>query len=192
MDNTPLPEGLIRTPETLGSKREAIDTLCEKLGFIETDELRTIREQAIDAASLGETERLGALLFEYQAHAEELVSKLQGGDYMKGQIALIIAKATLHRDTGDLGAFLDDIKDAKEYAFDAYEDEAVAVLERAPSVEIAHILGALGEEFGFDDQTVAEIAAEPYDSAYEIAYGYLLQAGLDADELLNAFDGADK
>lgn len=176
------------SPEHQASTREAsLDELCNRLGFAENDELKTIRELAVEASSSNDTERVRALFLEYQLRGEELVSGLQGGEYMRGQIGLIIAKATLHRDTGDLGKFLDDIKDAKEYAYDAYEDETVAVLEKAPSAEIARMLSVLGEEFGFDDETVAEIAAEPYDQAFETAYGYLTQAGLDPDEVLSAF-----
>jgi hypothetical protein len=86
-----------------------------------------------------------------------------------------------------LKAFLNDIADAKEYAFNAQEDETVSVLERMPSGEIARILSMYGEEFGFDEQKVTELAAEPFEEALEIAYGYLTQVGLDADEILNDF-----
>lgn len=164
-----------------------IDMLHERLGFIETDELRGLRAQATEASVSGASEKLNALLREYQVRGEELVSSLDGDEYMHGQIGLIVAKATLHRDTGNLEAFLEHIRDAKNYAFNVYEDEAVSVLEKAPSIEIARILSGIGEEFGFDDETVAEIAAEPYEQAFETAYGYLMQAGLDADEILVAF-----
>lgn len=41
-----------------------------------------------------------------------------------------------------------------------------------------------GAEFGFDDETLAEIADQSFPDAFETAYGYLMQAGQDADELL--------
>jgi hypothetical protein len=54
-----------------------------------------------------------------------------------------------------------------------------------PSQEIAEMLGReFGDEFGFDQQTLEEIAAEPFEAAFEIAYGYLMQAGQDADAVL--------
>jgi hypothetical protein len=48
-------------------------------------------------------------------------------------------------------------------------------------------LSALGEEHGFDDQTCYEILEMPFPEAFETAYGYLSQAGLDADTILAGF-----
>lgn len=168
-----------------------IDSLYEQLGFIETEELKLIREQAIQASSAPDPENRRALLAEYQLTGEELVNSLHDTEYMRAQIGLIVAKATLHRDMGDIEAFMNNIGDAKEYAYNAYLDDVVAVLEKAPSVEIARLLSSLGEEFGFDDETVAEISVEPYGQAFEMAYSYLTQAGLDADEILSVFMDQD-
>lgn len=50
------------------------------------------------------------------------------------------------------------------------------------SYEIAaHLQASFGEELGFDDETVAEIAEMPFGDAFETAYGYLTQAGINAD-----------
>lgn len=61
--------------------------------------------------------------------------------------------------------------------------------ERKPntSQEIGSSLRALGEEHGFDKETCDEIAELPFDEAFETAYGYLVQAGLDPDEVLADF-----
>lgn len=176
------------TPETSeAAKDRGIDALCEQLGFIETDELKSLREQAVEAYHSGDTEGVRDALIGYQLLGEELVNGMQGYDYMQGQIGLIVAKATLHRDTGNIGAFLDDIEDAKTYAFNMQEDDVASRLEKVPSSEIARLLTSFGSEYGFDDETCAEIAAEPYSQAFEIAYGYLMQAGFDADEILYEF-----
>lgn len=53
--------------------------------------------------------------------------------------------------------------------------------------EIADIVSPLGEEHGFDPETCEEIAAQPFDEAFETAYGYLAQAGLDPDVVLAQF-----
>ncbi len=161
--------------------------LSERLGFTETEELKAIRDYAVEASKKGDNEGVNTLVLEYQLRGEELVDNLEGSEYMCGQIGFIVAMAILHKDTGNLKAFLNDIADAKEYAFNAQEDETVTVLERMPSGEIARILSMYGEEFGFDEQTITELAAEPYEEAFEIAYGYLTQIGLDADEILNDF-----
>jgi len=56
-----------------------------------------------------------------------------------------------------------------------------------PSQEIANKLRDIGEEFGFDEETCDEIAEMEFEDALEAAYGYLMQAGLDADEILSEF-----
>ena len=53
--------------------------------------------------------------------------------------------------------------------------------------EIADVLRTYGEEHGFDAETCEEIAAMPFPEAFETAYGYLAQAGLDPDEVLSRF-----
>jgi hypothetical protein len=53
-----------------------------------------------------------------------------------------------------------------------------------PSQEIAWMLSQYGEEAGFDSQTLDELAREPFEEAFETAYSYLTQAGIDADEAL--------
>lgn len=56
---------------------------------------------------------------------------------------------------------------------------------KTPSQEIAELLGGTyGEEFGFDNETVGELAELPFVEAFDAAYGYATQAGLDADEVL--------
>ena len=63
-------------------------------------------------------------------------------------------------------------------------------LESEPEVlgsEIAEVLKSYGEEHGFDLETCDEIATMPFPDAFETAYGYLIQAGLDPDEILAEF-----
>lgn len=59
--------------------------------------------------------------------------------------------------------------------------------ELAYNQEIASILRNIGEEYGLDPETCDEIADQPFEKAFEIAYGYLSQAGLNADEVLAEF-----
>jgi hypothetical protein len=85
-----------------------------------------------------------------------------------------------------------DREDMTESSFRAFADnvlrEILERIERDPvSAEIAGLLSDIGIEHGFDPETCAEIAALPFDEAFETAYGYLLQAGLDADEVLERF-----
>lgn len=76
-----------------------------------------------------------------------------------------------------------------ERYFDS-EPDIVPVEEGEPgqdSAELAGVLEGLGEEFGFDSETCAEIAGMPFAEAYETAYSYLTSAGLDADTILQRF-----
>lgn len=55
------------------------------------------------------------------------------------------------------------------------------------SKKIAEALKALGEDFGFDDETCDEIAEMPFENAFEAAYSYLVQADLDPEAVLADF-----
>lgn len=55
------------------------------------------------------------------------------------------------------------------------------------TLEIISVLDDLGENHGFDAETLDEIKALSFEEGYEVAYGYLTQAGLDADEILTRF-----
>lgn len=163
------------------------DIVQEQLGFIETDELKSIRCDAVEASKLDDRETVVARVHEYQLCGEELVNSIEGSGFMRGQIGLIVAKASLRQATGDRKAFLYDIADAVEYAVNIYEDEVANVLERMPSLEIVRVLLVYGEEFGLDEKTVVDIADSPYEHALEKAYDYLTQVGLNAERILNDF-----
>jgi len=55
------------------------------------------------------------------------------------------------------------------------------------SKKIAETLESLGEDFGFDKDTCDEIAEMSFDDAFETSYSYLVQAGLDPEEVLADF-----
>lgn len=59
--------------------------------------------------------------------------------------------------------------------------------ERWLTYRIASKLSSIGEEHGFDLDTCNEILGMSFAEAYETAYGYLAQAGLDADSILADF-----
>ncbi len=66
--------------------------------------------------------------------------------------------------------------------------ESLSSQEQEPtSIEVANKLRTLGEEQGFDKETCDEIAELPFEEAFEAAYGYLLQAGLDPEDVLADF-----
>jgi hypothetical protein len=67
------------------------------------------------------------------------------------------------------------------------ENEQGFEIEDDSGKKIADTLRGYGEEHGFDTQTCDEIAAMPFPEAFETAYGYLTQAGLDPDVVLARF-----
>lgn len=71
-----------------------------------------------------------------------------------------------------------------EYNF-WYEQQPTPEVEN--SKEIADLVREFGDEFGFDEGTCDELAELPFDEGFEVAYGYLTQAGLDPDEVLAPF-----
>lgn len=53
--------------------------------------------------------------------------------------------------------------------------------------EIADVLRPYGDEHGFDAETLDEISSMEFSEAFETAYGYCAQAGLDPDDVLARF-----
>jgi hypothetical protein len=66
------------------------------------------------------------------------------------------------------------------------EHESSSEIELS-SAALADVLRQFGDEHGFDPETCDEIEAMPFEEAFEIAYGYLAQAGVDSDEALGIF-----
>jgi hypothetical protein len=190
------------TPEAAEAiEAVSIDALPERLGFIETPDLAQIRAQLTEAMALGYTHEVEALATRYHELGEQLVNKQQGDNFARAQIGLALSMALMRRDAQRTDAYIQDLVLAIEYADNmGYSDVTAAIqtalidAESTPeaqhhpdSQEIATLLRDFGEEFGFDEQTCAEIADLPFEQAFETAYGYLAQAGLDADEILQRF-----
>lgn len=157
--------------------------LHEQLGFVETEELQITRLHSIEAFADKNDHNVKSFIGKYQLLGEKQIAALEGNDYSRGQIGLIVATATLHIDTGNYKSFICAITDALDYAYNMYEDDIVDVLDKVPSVAIAHIL----IQYGLSDHTLTEIADRPYHESLKMAYEYLTQAGLDADDILREF-----
>ncbi|AHB41961.1 hypothetical protein RAAC3_TM7C00001G0088 [Candidatus Saccharibacteria bacterium RAAC3_TM7_1] len=184
MEQGNFPEQLPQSAEQETQSQEGFEALAGKLGFIETAELGQLRSALIEANERGDEEAIRLLTEQYQTQGEAIVDQQQGSAYAAAQIGLIIATATLRRDIGKVDLALEDLKNAAEYAENMGMDEVAA--ELLASSEIADALAPF-EDDGLDPETRAEIAVLPFDEAFETAYGYLMQAGLDADEILAPF-----
>lgn len=184
MEQGNFPEQLPQSPEQETQPQEGFEALAERLGFTETAELSQLRSALVEASEREDEEAIRALTEQYQAQGEAVVEQQQGSAYAAAQIGLIIATAILRRDIGKIDHALEDLKNAAEYAENMGMDEVAA--ELLVGSEIADALAPF-EDDGLDPETRAEIAVLPFDEAFETAYGYLMQAGLDADEILTPF-----
>jgi len=72
------------------------------------------------------------------------------------------------------------------------DDDPESSDERWLSYKIANRLLTIGEEHGFDIEICSEIYAMPFPESSEAAYGYLVQAGLNADDILAEFMGSSE
>lgn len=63
---------------------------------------------------------------------------------------------------------------------------AEAENQSEPGQKVAELLTGFSE-YGFDSETIDEIARLPFEEAFEVAYSYLTQAGLDANAILVNF-----
>jgi hypothetical protein len=87
---------------------------------------------------------------------------------------LILAKAEVEIDT-----LIDDPA--------AKEKDPETRDEKWMTYRMANKLDSIGEEHGFDLQTCSDLLEMSFPEAFEVAYSYLIQAGLDADSILAEF-----
>jgi len=106
-----------------------IDSLPESLGFTETEELRQIRGELVEAMAGGAD--TVELTTNYQSLGEEEVGKHEGIDFSKAQIGLIVQMALIRRDGGRWDACLNDLQDALTYAENMGFTDLVPTLETA-------------------------------------------------------------
>lgn len=164
-----------------------INGLAEALGFIETPELSEIRDMLTRAMISQSEQEVTTLASRYRELGESVVEQYQGDEYVRAQIGLSVAMALIRRDAGRTQDYIEDLDDMLMYAENSNSNDIIAVLDRAKVSEVIVVLKELGDEFGFDDETLQEISETSFEEAIELAYGYLTQAGLDADEVLGCF-----
>lgn len=138
MDIGKIPEqGAPRPEDSKQLEAGTVDNLPERLGFLETDELRLLKHAALVAHLEGKPGESRELRNHYQLVGERAVDELQGEDYTKAQIGLIVAVGNLRRDTGRVAAYINDLDDALMYASGAGYVDVATTLEGALSKAIA-------------------------------------------------------
>jgi hypothetical protein len=109
-------------PELVGS------VLAEKYGFSETEILKGLREEAIKAFKGGERQKFLDLSTMYGDLGQGLVTEREGVGYPYGQLGLMLAMASIRRDTGRWQEYIEDLEDALIFCKgQGYEDAAINV-----------------------------------------------------------------
>jgi hypothetical protein len=130
-----------KTPEQISPVSKAgevvgnneIDSLPEKLGFLETTELMLLKQTALETYAASETEETIELRSHYQVVGEEVVNQPQGEEYTRAQIGLMVATGLLRRDTGDVDGYINDLDDALMHATNMGYEDVVSTIENAKS-----------------------------------------------------------
>lgn len=122
-------------PEAQGSQETqpaiTIERLPESLGFIETPELKALKDELIELVVENNWPRFHAVMSQYQKLGESIVERLEGDDFAKGQIGMMVAKGLIWRDGGRNDNFGAELYDAHKYARGMKFDDAVSVIEPA-------------------------------------------------------------
>lgn len=106
------------TPERQEIEDEVsvIDKLPGKFGFSETEALGETRLSLIEAMVSNDAKAVTELVGRYYELAQEVVNKLQGEDFSRAQIGVLLAMGLIRRDAGRTDDYISDLEDILEYA----------------------------------------------------------------------------
>lgn len=102
--------------------------LAEKYGYVETDILKSLREEAISAFNSDDKQKYLDLITMYNDLAADYVTQAEGRGYIYAQLGLMLSMASVRRDTGRMEDYLEDLKDALIFCRgNGWEDAAINV-----------------------------------------------------------------
>ncbi len=170
-----------------------IESLPAGLGFQETPSVAQLREEWLLAMRSGETD-WQELASNYRREAEALVNRGTGEAYAKAQIGLDIRMALVRKQAGRNEAYLDDLRDAIEYAFGMGFEEVASELQQALDAELAPEVAELQDpvvdrlvaacEGVLSDEDCEDLRAMPADEAIGFAFALLFEPGIEDPEAL--------
>ena len=102
-----------------------IDTEAAILGYIETEEQEELYQRMVDLGLNGRDEELFELYKDYDAIAFKQVDKLQGEDYRKINIGVLIQKAKLFKKVGFFDRCWAELNEAR-YVAEQYSSPELA------------------------------------------------------------------
>lgn len=106
----------LRIPAPAEVEQADSQSLPERLGFCESQELQQLRPYLVEAMALGDAQAVQELGAHYYAVAEEIINRQSGDAFAKAQIGLQVAMALMRREAGRTQEYLEDIGDTLSYA----------------------------------------------------------------------------
>ncbi len=117
----------IEAAETAARLAELLATLH----FKETNEMREFRSPLVEAMAALNHTAIKELLSQYQTLGKAEVNQLQGEDFARGKIGLIIATALLWREAGQANSYANELYNARLYVANMHFDNVADVLRVA-------------------------------------------------------------
>ena len=116
-----------------------VEQLPGYLGFVESDEMRSMRVSVVEALASGNHAVIKEQLSRYQELGEAVVEQLQDEAYIRAQIGLIVATSLLWRDAGNPVSYGVELRNALRYAHGMkYADIEPALEAGYQAVEAEH------------------------------------------------------
>lgn len=162
--------------------RDALFTLEVATGFERDERFALVEHALVETMRIGEDST--QLMEYYDGLIQEIVEKKEGSAYTVAQIGGLIRKATIRFVGGKTQDYIKDLRDIATYSHNIRLEQVEYGVEWLLSGEVAATLSSYAE---FDSETLTEVAGAPFDEAFEMAYGYLIQAGYDPDEIIGMF-----
>ncbi len=108
-----------------------VTELSQKLGFVETAAMHELRAPLIEAMATGDHTAIKNLLNQYQELGETVIEQLQGKNFARGQIGLIIATGLLWQAAGRDSSYAGELCNAHQYARNMHFDEEAQIISAA-------------------------------------------------------------
>ncbi|HEU5121878.1 MAG TPA: hypothetical protein VFT59_03450 [Candidatus Saccharimonadales bacterium] len=122
--------------ETLELAETSIEQLPERLGFIESEELVSLRREILKVMATDREAAVKKLIGQYLLIGQRIVEEHQGDEFAKAQIGLSIKVSLIRREAERIGDYLLDLEDALVYASCMGFDDIITAIRGAMDQEI--------------------------------------------------------
>jgi len=108
-----------------------VEQLPEHLGFVENDELRSVRTFLVEAMTQGNWVLITKLKSQYLELGQAIAKQHEGSDFARAQIGLIVATGLMWRDAGKPDSYGAELYNAHMYAYNIHFDEVAESIQAA-------------------------------------------------------------